>query len=317
MPSTTPLTSCPVVAIAGATGHLGKYVLSAFLSAPFHSYFSEIIVLSRDKNPTLPKQYDDRGATLTIRTYDETNLPAALDGVNILVNTIGASGHAFKEKLLRALPQTGVQVYFPSEFGVDHYVHDFPHGEWGQKKRHYALAQELVPQVKVCRVFCGLFLEDSIGPWFGFDTRNGRYESVGSSKMPISFTGCEDVGRAVASLAAMPVMAIPEVVHVGGDSKSIADIAKIMEEAGAGEIAVTEIDLVEYKREKTAEVSNKPAAYLRFLMGENKINQTPSGLGNDNELVNHEEKTWKWKTMKDLAQATEGRPWKDFPWPPK
>ncbi|KAF7114703.1 hypothetical protein CNMCM5793_009654 [Aspergillus hiratsukae] len=254
---------------------------------------------------------------MTVRKYDEDNLPAALEDVDVLVNTIGASGHAFKEKLLRALPSTGVQVYFPSEFGVDHYVHDFPHGEWDQKKRHFELARELIPLVKVCRVFCGLFLEDSIGPWFGFDTARGKYESVGSAKSLVSFTGLEDVGRAVASLAAMPLMSIPDVVHIAGDTRSIEEIARVMEGAGAGSIEVTEVDLVKYKEETTRKVSNDPARYLRFLMGENKINNTPSGLGSDNELVNRQETTWRWKTMEDLAKSTNGRPWKDVQWPPE
>lgn len=131
MPSTPPLTSRPVVAIAGATGHLGKHVAAAFLSPPFNAYFSEIIFLSRHDNPPVPSvpESSGGGAVVTVRKYDEDNLPAALEGVDVLVNTIGASGHEFKEKLLRAFPSTGVQVYFPSEFGVDHYVHDFPHGE--------------------------------------------------------------------------------------------------------------------------------------------------------------------------------------------
>lgn len=319
MPSTPPLTSRPVVAIAGATGHLGKHVAAAFLSPPFNAYFSEIIFLSRHDNPPVPSvpESSGGGAVVTVRKYDEDNLPAALEGVDVLVNTIGASGHEFKEKLLRAFPSTGVQVYFPSEFGVDHYVHDFPHGEWDQKKRHFELAGQLIPQVKVCRVFCGLFLEDSIGPWFGFDTVRGRYGSVGSAKSLVSFTGLEDVGKTVASLAAMPLMSIPEVVHIAGDTRSIEEIAKVMEGAGAGPIEITEVDLMKYKEETTGKVSNDPASYLRFLMEENKINHTASGLGSDNDLINLQQKTWKWKTMKDLAKSTNGRPWKDFPWPPK
>jgi hypothetical protein len=113
----------------------------------------------------------------------------------------------------------------------------------------------------------------------------------------------------------MPLMSIPEAVHIGGDTRSTEEIAKVMEGAGAGPIEITEVDLTKYKEETTGKVSNEPARYLRFLMGENKINHTPSGLGNDNDLVNLHEKTWKWKTMEDLAKSTNGRPWKDVQWP--
>ncbi|KAL5358550.1 isoflavone reductase family protein [Aspergillus floccosus] len=307
----------PVVAIAGATGHLGKHVLSAFLSSPLSSKFSEIIVLSRQGANSKGHSSTASNVKLTTRTYTETHLPEALQGIDILVNTIGASGHEFKEKLLRALPNTNVQVYFPSEFGVDHYVHDFPHLEWDQKKRHTELARELIPHIKVCRVFCGLFLEDSIGPWFGLDTKHGRYESVGSAKTPISFTSLGDVGKTVASLCTLTPGSIPDAVHVGGDTRSISEIADIMGAAGAGKVDIKEIDLNKYKQETTATLSKDPAAFLRFLMGEGNIKHTPAGLGNDNDLVNRDEQLWKWETLADLAESTHGRPWKDFDWPPQ
>ncbi|KAI9038309.1 isoflavone reductase family protein [Aspergillus affinis] len=307
----------PVVAIAGATGHLGQHIASAFLSSPLRDNFSEVILLSRQG--AVPAEFleSNRNAHIVIRKYNDHDLADALRGVQILVNAVGPAGHSFKEKLLRALPQTDVQVYFPSEFGVDHYVHDFSHLEWDQKKRHLALARELVPDVKVCRVFCGLFLEDSIGPWFGFDTKNGRYESVGSAGSLVSFTSLDDVGRAVASLCSLPKERIPEVAHLAGDTRSIAGIAEIMRGAGAGRLEVTEIPLQKYKEKTTAEVSWDPADYLRFLMGENRINHTSTGLGNANKLVNPEEKQWRWTSLRDLAKETEGRPWKDFAWPPK
>jgi hypothetical protein len=66
--------------------------------------------------------------------------------------------------LLQALPETDICLYIPSEFVVDHTIHDFLHPEWDAKKHHFAIAQEVLPKsTKVVRVFIGLFLEDSIG----------------------------------------------------------------------------------------------------------------------------------------------------------
>jgi hypothetical protein len=90
-----------------------------------------------------------------------------------------------------------VSLYFPSEFGVDHTYHDFPQAERGGKKRHCDLAKKIAPDIKVCRVFIGLIREDSIGPWFGYDTTNSIYEAVGSSDVGISLTGLTVVGRVV------------------------------------------------------------------------------------------------------------------------
>lgn len=199
---------------------------------------------------------------------------------------------------------------------MDHYIHDFLHLEWDTKKKHFALAQKLIPVTKICRVFCGLFIEDSIGPWFGFDTKNGRYESVGSVRSPISFTALEDVGRVVASLATLARDEIPDTVHIGGDTRNFLEIAEIMKDGGAGQIDVSETPLDEYKKEVTTKTAWDPAPYLRFLMGENKINHSAGALGNDNTLVNPNGDLWTWKSLTDLARETSGKPWGEFPWPP-
>lgn len=307
----------PVVAIAGATGHLGHNMTKAFLAPRVRSRFSKVILLSRQPVSASVHlaRWQDEGNAM-IRSYDEDNFGPAIADVDIFVNAIGASGHSVKDKMLRALPDSKVATYFPSEFGVDHYIHDFPHPEWDRKKHHFNLAKGVIPQVKLCRVFIGLFTEDSIGPWFGFDTRDGRYESVGSAESPVSFTSLEDTGKVVAKLATMPSKKIPDQVHIGGDTVSMREIASEMETAGAGDIDVTEIDLAGYKEEVLKEKTDDPSKFLRFLMGERKIDHTVDRLGNDNELVNPGESEWRWKKMADLASETDGRPWADLAWPP-
>ncbi|KAE8375281.1 hypothetical protein BDV26DRAFT_20067 [Aspergillus bertholletiae] len=308
----------PTIAIAGGTGHLGKHITTALLSKPFIPSFASIVLLTRqdvESSPEIPPS-----PHLQFRNYNSaTDLAHALSDIDILINAIGSSGHSFKETLLRAIPETNIQLYLPSEFGVNHYIHDFPHLEWDAKKRHDSLSRELLhPKVKICRVFCGLFMEDSIGPWFGLDTRDGRYESVGSSGEGVSFTGLGDVGRAVAGIcrlfAERGAGEVPDKVHVAGDTRCISEVAKLMEREGGGPIEVTEVALGEYKKRATEVVGSDPAAYLRFLMGEGKINHSPAGLGCDNELVNPGGGVWKWKSLEELARETQGRPWKDFEW---
>jgi len=69
----------------------------------------------------------------------------------------------------------------------------------------------------------------------------------------------------------------------------------------------------EYKAETTKDISSTdPARFLRFLMGERKIEHTTRGLGNSNESVNPGESVWKWKRMEEFAKETGGRPWGDY-----
>ena len=75
--------SKPTVAIAGATGRLGIYIVKAVLSPEFKPNFKEVIVLTRQKSDKTA-QWEKEGATL--RTYDESNVKESLEGVDVLVN---------------------------------------------------------------------------------------------------------------------------------------------------------------------------------------------------------------------------------------
>lgn len=237
-------------------------------------------------------------------------------------SSIGSAGPSFKEALLRAVtsPSSNVTLYFPSELGVDHTLSnnkdlDFNHPEWNKKKAHIALAKELIPasgrDIKVCSVYVGLMTELSIGPWFGLDTNKARYEAIGSADSPVTFTCLDDIGKAIAVLASMPIKDVPEQIRIAGDSVSVREIAKIMTDAGAPEIEIETVKLDGYKEKALKGSERSPAEFLRFLMGEGKIDFSKKGLGNGDEVVNPGEKNWKWKTMKDYAVEEGGRPWAD------
>lgn len=338
----------PSIAIAGSTGHLGQHIVSAVVSTQFAPRFSRVVLLSRTdpKKANLQNQvplssaviYESEPSTATSteeaattrlsagrtpvvhRQYNVNNLVEVLQDVTVLVDAIGSEEGTdeFKDRLIRAAAHTPINLYIPSEFGVDHYIHDFSHPMWDVKKAHFSLARSvLAPQkVNICRVFCGLFLEDSIGPWFGFDTRNGVYESIGSAEKGISFTALEDLGKTVAQLSGGdPTTTVPEVLHIGGDTRSMRQIASCMTTSGGGKIEIREQrDVAAYRDRVVHAASSDPAACIRFLMGEGKINHSSKGMGNDNNIVNPNQTLWKWKTMTALANDTGGRPWKDMEW---
>lgn len=316
--------SLPTIALAGSTGYLGSQVLKVLTSSAFRPSFKDVIVLKRPSRTAGTSNEDNTSSSdsiYTTRYYDESDLAASLTDVTVLVNTIGSAGHPFKNALVRSLPSVPtLKLYIPSEFGVDHTVHDFPHQEWDHKKSHYALARELLDPrgVKICRIFIGLFTEASIGPWFAFNTRDAIYEAVGSADVPVSFTSLEDTGRVIAALAKLPTTQIPEQIHVASNTLTIREMASIMESAGSSPIDIRTIDLETYKKETLQEGTSDPSKYLRFLMGEGMINHTATneGLGNDNELVNPNGQAWTWKTMQMYAEETKGRPWGDYAWNP-
>jgi len=120
-----------------------------------------------------------------------------------------------------------------------------------------------------------------------------------------------DVGRALAVLATLPPSDLPAVVHLSGDSKSMAEIASIMEAADPRKehIEVTRVALESYKAQVLANPRPTPEKYLRFLMGEGCIDHTAVGLGNNNALFESAEGFEGWRSMKELAAESNGKPW--------
>lgn len=160
------------------------------------------------------------------------------------------------------------------------------------------------------------------------DPVTGRYESVGSADAKVSYTSLGDAGKVVAQLCRMQMGAAVEEVRVAGDTRSMREVAEMMvraqreaadKEGGPAPVdfEITELELGEYKRKVVQEGTKDPSKYLRFLMGEGKIEHSKEGgrlLGCDNEVVNPSETNWKWKTVEDYARDTKGRPWDDVKW---
>jgi hypothetical protein len=137
---------------------------------------------------------------------------------------------------------------------------------------------------------------------------------VGEPTQPCSYTSILDVGKTIAILASSPLSTIPAEVQLNGDSKSFAQIAEIMSNSGGGSIDVSSIPLAEYKQDVLSKPSPTPERYLRFLMGEGKIDHTDAALGNQNSLVQGKPGFEKWKSIQDLAIETHGLPWVDADW---
>ena len=232
-------------------------------------------------------------------------------------DSISTAGAILRDKLASALPKTSVKLYFPSEFGVDHTLHDFHTPEWDGKKKHYELAKKVVrgTDIQVCRVFVGLFLHSGIAPWYGFHTSKEVYQAVGSLDQSISYTDISDIARVLCGLAeqAARERQVPEELRIAGTHASFHQTAQVMVAAGSGDIELKTVELERYRNKALSrEYEDRGAIVcLRFLMGDGRVDYRPKeegGLGNDNELVNPGQNQFVWKTVRDLAIEATGRP---------
>ncbi|KAM3419795.1 hypothetical protein BST61_g3127 [Cercospora zeina] len=115
----------PTIAVFGATGYLGQHIATALLDPGIRPKFRKVVLLSR-RVTTLHKWQKHN---VVIRQRSERSLAASLEGINIVVDAVGASGAEFSRRLITAMAQAKITIYFPPEFDVDHNLHDFRFAE--------------------------------------------------------------------------------------------------------------------------------------------------------------------------------------------
>jgi uncharacterized protein YbjT (DUF2867 family) len=166
----------PIIAIAGGTGKLGSHITAALLSPQFSSSFKEVRLLTSNPSSDVAKSFSSKGAkTIGVNYTDEQSILSAIHGADVLINSLGGSVKGFPAKnavMRAAVKDGGIKVYFPSEYGIgnihvnqvntDHRPKDFAHTEWDKKMDHQNEARK--SNMKVCAVYCGLFMESRYSP---------------------------------------------------------------------------------------------------------------------------------------------------------
>jgi putative NADH-flavin reductase len=119
------------VALAGASGSLGKPVLEHLLSGNF-----SVTVLTReDSTSTFP-------AGVVVVKVDYTskeNLTAALEGQHALISTLATEVISSQDILIKAAIAARVYRIIPSEFGSDDFLEanrKYPEVTRGWRQRH-------------------------------------------------------------------------------------------------------------------------------------------------------------------------------------
>ncbi|KZT64191.1 NAD(P)-binding protein [Daedalea quercina L-15889] len=312
------------VALVGGTGLLGKEVANVFLTS-YKPFFSRIIVTARDTTTAGAKALAEKGAELVpISPVDPLgSLTKAFEGVDVVINLVADKPCDFKDAIAEAAIKSGAKVYFPSEFGADHRINDFPGWDdtlWLWKGQHDRKYRQLgAGKTKVIALYTGLFLEFFISPLFGF-AADAILTPVGSPDAKTALTSRTDIARALAELTLLSLnpetaSSVPDDVRIAGSNTSwrqiIVIVQKVRDELNVeprGEIKVQGTDLNAFREKLRKEQLEKPQPHpiehIRALIGEEKLDFSSK---NDNELVNPGESIWKWKTVEDLVRERGGK----------
>jgi hypothetical protein len=141
------------------------------------------------------------------------------------------------------------------------------------------------------------------------NTKKGVWCPVGSASTPSAYTALLDAAKAVVSLSLLPLSKVPEHVRIAGSNISFRDAAEAMTAVSGRSIQMEEIDLVSFKSRTTEKTEGDAASFIRFIMGEGKLDFTTQ---NENDIVNPEDYKWKWKTVHEYAKEVGGKPWIEY-----
>lgn len=192
------------VAIVGAGGQCGKFIVEAMLKAGKH----KITAISREGSTnTMPD-----GVTVKKVNYDSpSSLAESLKGQDALVITMSVTAPPDTQiKLLEAAAAAGVSWVIPNEFGVDTMNEGVGRDTMlGPAKKAVHDHIEKLGKSSWVGITCGFWYEFSLGGGparYGFDFKNRTVTFFDDGTTRINTSTWPQTGRSVANLLALKVL---------------------------------------------------------------------------------------------------------------
>jgi hypothetical protein len=307
----------PVIAIVGSFGYVGSFLTPAFLDALISGRVKEVRILASSKALVEGEKgvaLKDVGATVVVVNFGrKETLVAALKGVDVVICAMGTGPGSVEARrlLLEAMVMTGVDVYFPSEWGTNHYdtkrMGGLDHTVFAEKKEHW-MEVGLKPGLKRVRFHCGMIMESTFGTWAGLDCKKGVWRVPGNGETPIAFTAAKDIGRfavEAALLAFSEPGKIPEALEVVGDTASLKDCATLMDAVSGKK---TKLHMLSYQDALTKQTTSKDFLSIFPLLFQAGALNLKRGEANGNAILNPNEEIWQLVKLADFARQTGGIP---------
>ncbi|KAM0722780.1 hypothetical protein Q7P37_002222 [Cladosporium fusiforme] len=258
-------TSITKVALAGASGSLGKPVLEHLIAANF-----EVTVLTRpDSTSTFPPG-------VQVAKVDYASLEAlqtALAGHHALISTLSTESVATQETLIRAAIAARVSRIIPSEFGSDTaqqanrslplYVPKLAI----QKQLEDAAAQTS-NAVSYTFILNNVFLDWALDHAFLLDAKNKNITLYDGGETPFSTTPLHAVAKAVVGVLRHPADTANRAVRVHGTvltQKRLLEIAQRV--LGAEGWSVAESDTAEETKRAWEVFGRDPSDVMGWALG--------------------------------------------------
>lgn len=215
------------VALAGASGSLGKPVLEHLISSNF-----DVTVLTReDSTSTFPTGVN----VVKVDYSSEKALTAALQGQDALISTLATEVISSQDILIKAAIAARVYRIIPSEFGSDTFLEankELP--VYFQKIDIQKLLEEGVKdinggEVTYTLVLNSIFLDWAIDYGFLIDAKNKKLVLYDGGETPYSTTPLHAIAKGVVGVLKHPEETVNRAVRIQGavlTQKRLLDLGK-------------------------------------------------------------------------------------------
>ncbi|KAI9897905.1 hypothetical protein N3K66_007761 [Trichothecium roseum] len=201
------------IALAGATGNLGRPVLQALLDADF-----QVLVLSRIGGSSSKLQAHPNLLIAEVDFSSSEQMRPSLVGVDVVISCLATVAIDSQNPLIDAAEAAGVRRFIPAEFGMNTpnpQCQKLPVGAWKQSAQRYlANKHESNPAFTYTAVATGAFLDWGIEVGFIVDPSRHTATLYNGGDVPFSTTNLADIARALIGVIRNPAQTANRVVYV-------------------------------------------------------------------------------------------------------
>ncbi|KAK4696269.1 hypothetical protein P7C71_g1626, partial [Lecanoromycetidae sp. Uapishka_2] len=219
------------VAVVGAGGNLGPFIVKALLKANFH-----VSAITRStSSSTFPS-----GVHVVKGDYSPSFLSSAFKGIDAVVLAVGAGGFGEQKNLIDAAAKAGVKRLLPSEFGSDTAnpttVAAVPIFQSKVDIINYLKTTSAAhPGFTWTAVVTGAFYDWCLGLGFlGFNHSNHHATLWDQGHGRFETTALSTIGSAVAAILSHPEKYGNEYLYVNSFTTSQAEIFAALKKASGG-----------------------------------------------------------------------------------
>ncbi|CAE6411045.1 unnamed protein product [Rhizoctonia solani] len=247
-----------VIAVAGASGYVGKPIVDELLKAG--NFEVRILTRKSGVDGSAVQDFKARGASVHGVSYeDESELVEVLKGADVVLSTLNAGGiTGAQPNLLRASKKAGAKLFMPSEFGDVSGL-----------------------EMPIVVILTGLFPDYCLVPVMGWNFEAKAVDIWGTGDEKITWTTMPDIARYVAYvLGHVPLTGLQDqVLGIQGDLKTANEVVALWEDKHKTKLQVTYHSVQELHDRLAANPGDILSAVMReTASGRSRV---PEPLSND------------------------------------